>query len=250
MDKVFKILNKYNDKYLHKQKNNIESVKFYNKLFKSQGLIEKVNNDFDYIDFTIKRTSFENMRSIQNEFFSIKEDLLDLWDVISYKEKHFLLYNKLNPYLDTLKSFKVNDNRYFISYFDSLINAYYDHDMLMFDGDNYRKYLYDYSKIVNLENEFKFEAIKADFAQVKYVAGCDNHYVVYSDAINRLYIIKEDDLKSIGFRKQLSPETVKDLSELIIKGDELQLINYIIDNELGSKKVMKKLVRRQRKLNK
>lgn len=250
MDKVFKLLNKYNKNYLYKEKDNKKSVKFYAKTFKRQNIYIKVNNDFDYIDFSIIRTSYENMKTIQNEFFNIKESLRDLWSVISYKEKHFLVYQKLGPFLDTLKCFYVDDKRYFITYFDNLVNAYYDHDMLMFTNDNYRKYLYDYSKISSNENLYGIIPIQAGFAQMDYILGDEDNYVMYNKRNKRFYYVNEERKVSVGVTRVLEDEEIKQLSLIIREDDQLAFVKYLIKHDIGNKKLMKKLNKLNRKLEK
>ena len=130
MEKLGKTLNRYNKKYLYKQKKSREIHKKYQKDLQRQGLYFKVRDDNDFIRFEIIKTSYDNMRAIINEFFKIKHDLEDLWDNITYKERHFLVYKKLEPFMQDLKHFYVEDKRYYIAYFDDLMNAYYDHEIL------------------------------------------------------------------------------------------------------------------------
>lgn len=248
MKTVFKILNRYNKNYLYKQGDNKRSMNYYQKEFSPQGLYEKIENDFDYIDFTIKRTSFENMRSIQREFFNIKESLRELWDVISYQEKHLLVYNKLTPFLDTLKSFECDGKRNYISFFDELINAYYDHDMLMFENTAYHKYLYDYTKIVTLDNLYGIEPIRSGFAQVDFIMGESDHYVMYNMEMKRFYINNNGVQTTVGLQNELSEEQIVECAKLLKSEDVLSFIAYIIEHDLIDKRAYKKLSKIEMKL--
>lgn len=249
MRKVYKILNKYNKNYLYKQKENRRSVKFYLKDFERQGLDLKIKDDFDYLEFTLLRSSYENMRSIQNAFFEIKESLRDLWTVITYQERHFLLYQELDKTMDELKSFEVEDKRYFITYFDMLMNAYYDHDMLMFENPSYVKYLYDFKDIVDDKADYGIEPLKQGFAQIDYIVGDDENYVMYNRVMKRFYHIHQHHKVSVGMNVVLNDEHIHNIALLIKNYEKEELINYLIEQELGSKKVLKKLVKLQKKLS-
>lgn len=248
MEKVFKILNRYNNSYLYKQSDNKRSINHYRKEFTPQGLYKKIENDFDYIDFTIKRTSYENMCSIKDEFFNVKESLRELWEVISYQEKHLLVYNKLSPFLETLKSFEYNGKRNYISFFDELINAYFDHDMLMFENTAYRKYLYDYSKIVSLDNLYGIEPIRSGFAQVDFIMGESDHYVMYNMEMMRFYINNNGVLSTVGLHSSLSDEQIVMCAKLLKNEEELSFINYVLEQELINDKASKKLTKIKMKL--
>ena len=218
MEKIFNLLNKYNKNYLHKQNENKKLLKKYKNEFNKQGLYFKVNDDFDFIDFLVIKQSYENMSNIQNKFFQIKDELIDLWDSISYQEKHFLLYKDLNPFLDNLKSFYIDDKRYFISYFDHLINAYYDHDMLLFENEGFRKYLYDYKKIVSLDNKYNYIPLKSNFTHLKLINENENMFIMYDVLMKRMYIYSNRKV-SVGLYHNIDLKAVNEISNFIINND-------------------------------
>ena len=53
MDKLGKLLNKYNNQYLYKDKTNIALVRQYEEELLRQGLFFKINSDEDYIKFEV-----------------------------------------------------------------------------------------------------------------------------------------------------------------------------------------------------
>lgn len=247
MNKLFKLLNKHNNNYLMKQKSNKKSVKAYDENFKKQGINLKVKDDFDFLEFSILRTSYDNMTKIQTSFFEIKESLRELWNVITYQEKHFLLYQELNPVMDSLKSFEIHEKRHFIVYFDSLINAYYDHDMLMFENPSYQKYLYDFSTLITDSNQYGIIPIQCGFADVDYIVGTDEDYVMYNRAMRRFYHIKDSQKLTVGVVRDLKDEEIDTIAKMIKNNEEQNLINYLIEHEVTNKKLMKKLLKKQRK---
>ena len=242
MHKLEKLLNKYNKQYLFKLKTNVSQHKLYEKELLRQGLFFKVVDDNDFIRFEVVKTSYDNMRSIQKAFFEYKHELRDIWNVISYQEKHFLLYQKLSPFMDKLKHFNYDGKRYFIAYFDDLINAYYDHDMLMFDNEAYRKYLYDFNKIIIDQDKYGVLPLKADFSQAKFIVGDNDDYVLYSKAVNRFYHYYGSNT-SYGISKELSDEQIANIANLILNRDKEAMVNYLIENDLGNKRLIKKLKR-------
>lgn len=248
MEKLAKRLNKFNKKYLYKVKTNISSHRLYQKELERQDLFFKLNNDEDFIKFEIIKTSYDNMRAIQKKFYEIKHDLADLWDVISYQERHFLLYNKLSPFMETLKHFYVEDKRYFIAFFDDLINAYYDHEMLMFDNEVYRKFIYDFQKITVSPDRYNILPIKANFSQVEFMLEDEEAYVLFSEAINRFYYYSSNEKLSFGISKPLNQSQKEEIANLILFMDKKDLIVYLIDNELGPKRLIKSLKRMLKKL--
>lgn len=247
MKKLFKLLNKHNKQYLIKNKVNKKTVKAYRARFEKQGLNIKVKDDFDYLDFSILKTSFDNMTEIQSAFFEIKESLRELWNVITYQEKHFLLYQELDPVMDSLKSFEREGKRYFITYFDALINAYYDHDMLMFENPSYQKYLYDYSSLIHLDHQYGILPIQNGFAQVDYIVGNDDHYVMYNREMRRFYHVNKNEKTSVGVVRELKDKEIEAIARMIKNNEEKELIDYLIEHEITNKKLMKKLKKKQRK---
>ncbi len=248
MKKLYKLLNKYNKEYLYKQKENKKTMKAYKKDFERQGLDFKIKNDFDYLAFSILKTSFDNMTSIQKAFFEIKESLRELWPVITYQEKHFLLYQELNPVMDSLKSFEIDDKRYFMTYFDDLMNAYYDHDMLMFENASYQKYLYDYKNIINLEMDYNIIPIENGFADVDYFFGSKDHYILYNQSVKRFYIYKGSEQDTVGFVQVLSDKQIETIAQLLHAEDKAGLLEYLIEEDLATKRLKKKLIKKQRKM--
>lgn len=248
MHKVYKLLNKYNKTYLHKQKNNVLTIKSYSEDFKRQGLYFKVTNDFEYIDFTVLKTSFDNMKAIQNKFFETKEELREYWDVIKYSERHFLLYQSLQPFVSTLKSFQLDDKVYLITYFESLINAYYHHDMLMFENSAYRKYLYDYKKIISTNKEINILALENDFGDIDYFKRNADDYIMYNKSVNRFYIVKDNAKLSFGLSELVSETDVEVIANFILLNDKKSFVNYLVENKLGKKRLIKKLIKMQRKI--
>lgn len=247
MENLSKLLNRYNKKYLYKDKSNIKTYRSYEKALSRQGLYFKVKNDQDFIKFEIIKTSYDNMRAIQKKFFEIIKEMGEIWQVISYQEKHFLLYKKLNPFIDQLKYFEVDDRRYFIAYFDYLFNAYYDHDMLMFESKAYRKYLYDFKKIVIAPDDFMYLALKSNFSQAKYILGDQDNYVLYNKSIKRFYHAS-DRFNSFGIFKEINEAQIFKLAKLIYNQDKLALVNYLLENDLANKALYKRLSKMQRKL--
>lgn len=247
MNKLAKLLNKYNKKNLYKLKTSKKIHKEYEPKFKRQGLFFKLRDDFDFIKFEVIKTSYDNMRSIQEEFFKIKLELDEYWDVVNYKNKNFLVYKQLSKHLNKLKHFYVDDKRYFIAYFDDLINAYYDHEMLMFDKEAFRKWLYDFEALVIDPNKYGLLPLEANFSSVKLTAKNQKAYVLYSEQINRFYYVSKDKL-SFGLIKSLNDQQIDDISKMIILEDKKALVTYLIENELGSKRLLKRLKRKLRKL--
>lgn len=249
MDKLGKLLNKYNNQYLYKDKTNIALVRQYEEELLRQGLFFKINSDEDYIKFEVIKTSYDNMRKIQNEFFDLIKEIGEVWQVISYQERHFLLYQKLTPFMDTLKNFYVDDKRYFIAYFGDLINAYYDHDMLMFENEAYRKYLYDFKKIISPIDKYGYLPLKSNFTQAKYVMGDNENYILYNKKINRFYHYGKSK-QSYGFSRDINDDQVFDISKFLYHQDKEGLLEYLITHKLAGKRLLKKLLKMQRKLSK
>lgn len=244
MNKIFKMLNDYNDNYLFNVSDNRQLVKKYDELWKDQGLSLKVDNDFDFIDFLIKKQSFDNMEAIKNKFFEVKEELRELWDVVSYPERHFLLYKELNPFIDTLKSFTHNEERIFITYFDKLINAYYDHDMLMFDNINYRKFLYNYTQLVN-DNSYGILPLVNGYTTIDVIKGDDTNYVMYKRELKRFYIVNhiaEDEVYKATFALTYNPNErqINDILDLLLSGVNKDIVQYLLDENLVHKKLIRK----------
>ena len=247
MLKLSKLLNKYNKQYLYKEKTNVWQFRRYEKELSRQDLFFKIKNDEDFIRFEVIRTSYDNMREIQNKFFDLKAEFGEVWDVISYQEKHFLLYQKLAPFMDSLKHFIYQDKRYFVAFFDDLINAYYDHDMLMFENDAYRKYLYDFNKIVIDPSKFGILPVKSGFSQVDFIVGDDDNYVLYSSLVNRFYKDNNAGI-SFGISKPLNEEQVHTIASFIYNNEKEALVDYLIFTQLGSKRLLKRLKRVKGKL--
>ena len=247
MKKLAKTLNRYNKKYLYKQKENKLIHKKYQKDLQRQGLNFKLKSEDDLIRFEIIKTSYDNMRAIQNKFFEIKQDLEDLWENITYKERHFLVYKKLEPFMQKLNYFYVGDKRYYVAYFDDLMNAYYDHEILMFDKKSFRKFIYDFKDLVIDISKYNIKPLQANFSQVKFICKNQHTYVLYSSKVNRFYYYGAEIL-SFGLSAPLDDLMIKDLGEIILNGDIKEFYEYLVNNKLGSKRLLKKLNKRLRKL--
>lgn len=246
MNKLLKILNKEHKKYLYKDKSIIRNINLYKSFFKDNDLKFENKNDFSIIENQVMITSFNNMTKIQNKYFEISEDLGDVWSNLNYHEKQRLLYLRLNPFLDSLKCFYVENSRYFITYFDRLLNAYYDHNFLLFENLAYKKYLYNFKALIQKNTYYNYLALKANFSEVKFIYGNQGSFVLYHKDIQRFYLF--DDQISLGFNKELNEDQIVEIAKLFYNKDNLNLIEYIINNDLASNKTQKKLKRLKRKI--
>ncbi|NLY62556.1 MAG: hypothetical protein GX074_01660 [Erysipelothrix sp.] len=247
MQKIFKLINKYNKNYMYNQTEAKALVLKYNKVFAEQGLAMLVKDDFDYLDFQVKVSSYENMEAIKAKFFEIKEDLREIWNVIAYKEKHFLLYQELDKLTDKLPAFMVDDKRMFISFFEPLINAYYNHDMLMFDNENYRKYLYNYKPLV-IDNQYGIKPLEAGFAKIDYLLSNDHAYVIFKADIKRFYLVDHRDQENVikdsfGLGYHINERQVRKLAEILLDFDAYEFMTYLVNEKIVAKRLAKKLSR-------
>lgn len=228
-------MNRRNNQYLYK--NNKDTIKTYQKLFKTQGLPYQVKNDYDYLRFEMILTSYQNMKALQTHYFQTKETLNDLWNHLDYQEKKFLLYKDLDEMNKELPFFKVDNNKYYIAYFDDLINAYYDHEILIFETSNYRHLFNNFSDIIVPVEKYKTEPIKADFTSFVLLAENDQGYVFYAPTIKRFYHSNGD---NFGMHIDVYPSEVKRIGELFLTEDYNDLIDYLIDKCLLNKSMMKR----------
>ncbi|NLC34434.1 MAG: hypothetical protein GX760_04130 [Erysipelothrix sp.] len=246
MEHLFKILNKENKEYLINDKSRLKDVEHYNKQWQKQGLTIKVDSDFRYFDFMLQKTSFDNMQTIMNTYFEIKEELREIWDIVEYKERHFLLYQQLNPIIEKLTPFYRGEKRLFITYFDELINAYYDHDMLMFDNDNFRKYLYHYESLV-VSNQYGILPYESGYVDVDVIVGDDHNFVIYMHETKRFYWrqVRDDqpiDL-SFGLAFQINMRQIQDIITIIRSHKKDELIHYLIEEQLIYPSIKKQIVK-------
>ena len=117
----------------------------------------------------------------------------------------------------------------------------------MFDHENYRKFIYDFKKIVVSIKENRLLALQAQFSETKFIVKNAKAYVLFSEQVNRFYLI-DNEVLDFGMSANLSQAQILDVANMILAKDSKDLMVYLSENELGKKRLLKRLKRQLRKI--
>lgn len=258
MTKLEKILNR-DALSVRKQKTTRILAEFYEKSARDSGNFTlTVKTDCDFFMAMIMIESLKNKTAFEKTYERERKELADLWPTLSYQERNKLINLKIVELKSRSRFFNdATGNPTWIAFFEPLLNALYDHEMNIFDLDQYFNLYNDYKdRMIPIES-YGTAPYTSRFIDIRQLSNDGKRSVFAYDPLKSLFIVDFDGKTITLKRLCLSPELdlnlvdaqdLLNLADLYSENAEVQLIDVLIDGAFVSDQIAKRLEKLRKKL--
>lgn len=232
-----KILHKY-----HKQNIDRKVLKHYQEMSDEYGLKLKSKNTLDALKLSVFETALLNKKFFENKFEEIRNQNIDMWDIISFNERNFIIKCDIASLKIKQKHFKNDGENIYIPFFDKLLNKLYDDETAILELPQFFKLYKDFKdKIISIDS-YGLKPYIANMSRAKCIVHNEEYLVLYDEEISCFYKmnLKECTRYPILESKDYSAETILKCSKSLLISDD-QFIDSLIEYEMLNPKCVKKI---------
>ncbi len=241
------MLNKY-----HKQQHPKERINQLKVINETYGLKRNLKEDLDILKLSIFQTSLSQKKFFEDTFENVRKELFDMWDYLSFYEKNDLILQELDKTIEEKKVFQEDVTLIYIPFFDVLLNSLYATEIAILEKPQFFKLYREFNSSLINTDQYGLKPFKAGFTFAKVISSNENAVVLFDQDINVFYYVYEDTLKRFPLYKETIPteSQINKIAELINSLDEVLLEKFLVENDLVSKKYLKKYNRIQKRIAK
>ncbi len=248
MEKIINILKKNgnlnyrNVTYFKQQRTIIE------KQLNKYGLKHKLNDDKDFFDYEIIYQSLLNKEEFEKHYEDLRQRLFDIWQYFEYNERKQCIDDEMLKAKANTKHFTTKKDQVIrIAFFDELLNALYENQMIVFDLPQYYKLQKSFNDIMIDVNHYKEAPYKAGFSSSIFLASNKDSYIIFNLNTKSVYQVSLGS-KVIKWQfdrfkdpRHFTKERLLEVAKAILSDDVDLLINTLISTNLCNKYVEAKL---------
>ena len=200
---------------------------------------QKTELDYFYTEALIQ--TLKNKEIFEGSFVKSYDDMHDYWQTLNYEERKKLINVDINKSIENLPFVLRDDGKYYLPIFNDKINKIYETEMVLFELKQYNKLRFDCKEMID-KDTLPLECIKYNFTSLKYIDGNDNNYYAYCELNKTLYhVINNQYIEQFTFENCNSINDIYLFVQIYESKDEEQCLKFILNNELTSSKVLKKI---------
>lgn len=224
----------------HKYKLNKNDIKRYDGIAKKYGLKLNSKDLKDFLTLSIFEIGLHQKEAIEHIYEEVRNECFDMWEYLSFYERNDIIMLKLNPRLDSFKSFVSHDTTILIPFFDNLLNALYHKEVAILELPQFfHLYTQFKEKLIDI-NQYGLLPYQANMS----IFPCENssdNFVILHDSEGCAFIKLSDHIEVYPYLKKqvLSASVKKELVDALSE-DETLFYDTLISNEVVSKRYIKK----------
>ena len=203
---------------------------------------QKTELDYFYTEALVQ--TLKNKEIFEGSFVKSYDDMYDYWQTLNYEERKKLINVDINNSIIDLPYVLKDNEKYYLPIFNDKINKIYETEMVLFELKQYNKLRFDCKEMID-KTYLPLECIKYNFTSLKYIDGNDNNYYAYCEINKTLYHVVNN--KYIEQYTLVNCNNINDLylfTQILESKDEEQCLNFILNKELASSKVLKKICKK------
>lgn len=199
-----------------------------------------------YLKLLMIRNSIAQKESFEFSFESFRNQHLDMWDNLSFKERNKLFQLDFQDKRDQLHTFEYEGERIYIPIFDILFNNLYDRETVILELPQYFK----------LAHEFKNDIIDpVKFGLLPYAAsfcypclGSRSDSVIMFDEDTNIFYRLNDQAVAYPLLKtaQIAPEHAVELARALEQFKDYEFIDLAMEYGYCHSKFIKKVQRKRK----
>jgi len=257
MEKIVKILKKggYLDvKHVKKLQQDYQVIK---KALTKYGIKCDYTSDQDFFDLEIIYTSLLNKQTFEELYEKLKNQLFEIWQYFEYNErKECIDHEMLQAKLMTKYFYNENGKLIRIAFFDELLNALYENEMIIFDLPQYFKLEKVFADKMIKVNTYQYRPFEAGYSSCQYLDHNNDGYVIFNIYTKSIYVFYyQDGFYQLTFDKHkdvrhFTSKVLLTIAQALLNRDEKKVIEALVNSHLCSIYIDHKLTDYLRRLNK
>jgi len=257
MEKIVKILKQGGYLDAKHVKHLQQEYRVIKKALTKYGIQCGFSNDQAFFDLEIIYTSLLNKQTFESLYEKLKNELFEIWQYFEYNERKACIdHEMLQAKLATKYFYNANDKIIRIAFFDELLNALYENEMIIFDLPQYFKLEKVFAdKMINV-NTYQYRPFEAGYSSCQYLDHNESGYVIFNIYTKSIYVnYYQKGFFQLAFDKHkdlrhFTNETLQMIAKAILSEDEEAIVRSLIESHLCSVYIDHKLANYLHKLGK
>ncbi|MEG1475250.1 MAG: RNA polymerase subunit sigma [Longicatena sp.] len=210
-------------------------------------------DDETYLQMEIIYGSVLIKERFEDVFFDTYVKMFDYWNDLTYLERKKQMNVDVERLKEGLSCFMSGNQAIYMPCFDERFNHLYTDEIVLLDLKQYHAFIRDFSQEVK-RNLYGSKPYQYNCTSATLMSESTDGFVLYLKSMNTLYLYKnhhEVDKLCFDMKKVPEDETIlKKIANNLLYGQEEEIISLLIESELISERMKKKINKYQQKVNK
>ena len=201
-------------------------------------------DDSSYFQYEILLKSLEVKAKFEEVFLDTYVVMYDYWYDLTYQERKKQMNVDIDKLKETLVCFDYEGQEIYMPSFDRDFNHLYTDEIVLLDLKQYHTFIRTFSKQVVL-HAFGIQPFLHHFSSAQVIEESATCFVLYHACMNRYYVYENDTCNKV---LSLDPKKINEdeivhqqIAEALIKNDEDQLIELMLQYDVVSKHMHKQI---------
>lgn len=221
------------------------------KLFKSFDRKITIKNDLEFFYAQLLKCTLVNKRKFETAFLKAFDEMADYWQSLNYQEKKRLMNVEIDKCKKELPYQIKNQQKQYLPLFDDRMNQIYSEEMVLFELKQYHNVIHDFDAL--LDKKINMCAIRDHLTSLQFIEGNENCYSAFCLLNHKFYLFKDNEIVFALTLSKCNIDQIMKLAEFstLLKQDNmLAMIDFILQEQWCSDKILKKLGKIAAKLRK
>lgn len=254
MKHINQIVNKKYDRCLLSYKKEKRVLEQKQKKLKEYDLDTRYKEDVECFRVEYLYSSLMIKRKFEDVFFDTYVHMFDYWYDLTYLQRKYQMNVEIDKLKNQLVSFEYDGKPIYMPGFSPWLNGLYANEIVLLDLKQYHTFIRDCKK-ETADHLYGYHIYDHGFTSVCVCAHDSlTNYVLFHPVTKRFYVFKEDHLiEEFSLNPKLetpSDEILAQFAKLLLKQEEEAIVAFILEHELYSKRMLKKIRKYQKKFEK
>lgn len=213
------------------------------------GIVVPKEDDTSYFQYEIIEQSLLMKQRFEEVFFDTYVNMFDYWHDLTYQERKKQMNIEIHKLLQHSTSFLYNDKTVYMPCFDESFNNLYSNEIVLLDLKQYHAFIRNFSRELKYDYYGVLPFLHG-FSSATVMASHEQDFVLYHPLPNRFYLYKQGIFHtSLSFdpkKREQREELLHEIADALLQDNEDDIIHYILENDIVSKRFMKKIVKYQK----
>lgn len=221
------------------------------KLFKSFQQKITIKNDLEFFYAQLLKRTLINKSKLEATFLKAYDEMADYWQSLNYQEKKRLMNVEIDKCKKELPYQIRNEQKQYLPLFDDRMNQIYSEEMVLFELKQYYNLIHQFDTL--LGKKINMYAVRDHLTSLQFIEGNENCYSAFCLLNHKFYLFKDNEIAFALTLSQCDSNQMMKLAEFstLIKHEKmLEAIDFVLQEQWCSDKILKKLGKLAAKLRK
>ena len=254
MKHISQIVNKKYDRNLLSYKKEKRVLEQKQKVLKKYDLDIRYKDDVECFRIEYLYSSLMIKRKFEDVFFDMYVTMFDYWYDLTYLQRKYQMNVEIDKLKSQLVSFEYDGKTIYMPGFSPWLNSLYANEIVLLDLKQYHTFIRNCKK-ETADHLYGYHVYDHGFTNEIVCAHTSlTDYVLFHPITKRFYVFKENNLcEEFSLNPKLeipSQQILEEFAALLLENDEGKIIDYILDQELYTKRMLKKIRKLKKKFEK